>query len=221
MPGNVISSTRAVDVIIQAVSAPLMVEPSTRPGCVRGAGAGADAAAAGAGAETATAAGAAGAAAGADASLAGAAGADAAALATGMGVEATLAPVWAPACWKTSPIQKHKPIAMDRLIAIQDTPFFRNQTTFGNRGISRARRSKLVPACRLALGLMESGRGEAGVESPDTYWTGLVDSRGRENPNALSQCASYSQYLAVESKCSQRGAEETQEFRVELDKNQN
>ncbi|WP_293405465.1 hypothetical protein [Polaromonas sp.] len=119
-----------MDVIIQAVSAPLMVEPSTIPGWVRGAGAGADAATAGADAGAATGADAAGAAAaaGAEASLAGtagAAGAEAAALATGIGVEATLTPVWAPACWKTSPIQIHIPIAMDRLIAIQHTPFFR------------------------------------------------------------------------------------------------
>ena len=46
MPGRVINSTKAVEVIIQAVSAPLMVPTPTRPGCVSGIGIGAGAAAA-------------------------------------------------------------------------------------------------------------------------------------------------------------------------------
>src|SRR5687768_13049581 len=51
MPGSVMSNTSAVEVIIQAVSAPLRVSAPTRPGWVRGAGAGV----AGTGAEAATA----------------------------------------------------------------------------------------------------------------------------------------------------------------------
>ncbi len=54
MPGSVMSSTSAVEVIIQAVSAPLRVSAPTRPGRVRGAGGGAEAGTAGA--ETAAAA---------------------------------------------------------------------------------------------------------------------------------------------------------------------
>ena len=161
-----------MDVIIQAVSAPLMVEASTRPGWVRGAGAGAGAAAAGAGA---TGAGAAGTAAGAEASLAGAVGAagaggaDAGALATGIGVEATLTPVWAPACWKTSPIQKHIPIAMDRLIAIQHAPFFRNQPTIGNNRHKSCQRLKAGAHALIRVPPAQADRGGQAREPGGPY----------------------------------------------------